>query len=298
MAATMVAGLASCGQSKDGSKSTDASANYTPEEQLLGDSLAYTYGQLMAVQAQQQQAQMKMQLTPDQQRDFSKSEFMKGVKAVAKIDTTQLDYVMGLQMGMQLWYAAKGMPAQLMVPAEMEKMLKAFEGTYNLDTISVSPYTYQELFQKYLNKAEQSAEAKRIEALENSTESVDNKAAGAAYADSLVNQAGYTRSESGLVYLIQEPGTGDKVAANSRVKLRYNGKHINGETFDQTREEPMTSYAGQFIKGFTEGLTLLGKGGKATIVIPGDLGYGPRGQKPSIGANETLVFDIEIVDIM
>lgn len=271
---------------------------YTEEDTHLGDSLARSYGQLMAVQAMQQYEQALTQIPDAQKESFTKKDFLKGVKSICAVDTADLDFILGVQTGMQLWGAAKGMPEQLMVPAEIDAMLEEFEKVFKQDSIQGSPYTYQEEFQIHLNKATAEAEAKRLKAIEETPEAKDNLAAGQAYADNLVNNEGYTRSESGLVYKVTEPGEGDKVAPNSRLKLRYVGKHINGEVFDQTEEEPMASYAGQFIKGFSEGLQLLGQGGKATIVIPAEIGYGVKGSKPKIGYNETLVFDIEVVEIL
>ncbi|MDE6831846.1 MAG: FKBP-type peptidyl-prolyl cis-trans isomerase, partial [Muribaculaceae bacterium] len=286
-AAGLLSGLTAC-DTKDSSKAT-ATESYTAEEVAFGDSLAEAYGQMLAVQAQQQIQQYKMYMSPEQAENFDMDKYVKALKEFAKLDTADMSTFLGTQMGMQLWGAAKGIPAQLKTPAPVAKMIKGFESVMKLDSVE-NPYAYQEQFQALATKAQTAASEKELKMLNESEESVANIAAGTAYADSLVNNAGYTRSETGLVYLITEPGSTDKVEKNSRIKLRYKGMHIDGTLFDQTREEPMTSYANHFIPGFTEGLTLLGKGGKATIVIPGELAYGPRGSQPKIGANETLVF--------
>ncbi|MDE5608152.1 MAG: FKBP-type peptidyl-prolyl cis-trans isomerase [Muribaculaceae bacterium] len=293
-AAGLLTGLSACGKKDSAKAATDT---YTAEEIAFGDSLAEAYGQMMAVQAQQQIQQYKMYMASGQTEDFDVDKFMKAAKKMAEVDTADIATFLGTQMGLQLWGAAKGIPAQLKTPAPVAKMIKGFEAVMKLDSVD-NPYAYQEQFQMLATKAETTAREKELKALNESPESVANIAAGTAYADSLVANAGYTRSESGLVYLITEPGSDTKVEKNNRIQLRYVGKHIDGTVFDQTREEPMKSYANQFIPGFTEGLTLLGKGGKATIVIPGELAYGPRGSQPKIGANETLVFEIEVEDIL
>lgn len=293
-----MAGATACGgKGADKAAPTADNIAYTSEDYLLADSLAQSYGALMAVNAQQQIEQNKMRMTPAQAAAFDMDAYLKGVKEVANIDTADMAYVMGMQMGMQLWYAANGMPPQLKVPVTAKTILKGFDAVIKLDSIT-DPYIYQGNFQKFISDAEANAQKKEIAMIEASEEYKSNTEAGAAYADSLVNNAGYTRAESGLVYKILEPGSDTKVEHNNRIKLRYHGKHIDGTTFDQTREEPMQTYVGQFIPGFTEGLMLLGKGGKATLVIPADLGYGSKGQKPTIGYNETLVFDIEVEDIL
>lgn len=296
-AAAILAGATACGDKGAASKSPDG-ITYTQDDKLLADSLGQAYGALMAANAQQQIEQMKtMRLTPEQAKAFNMDTYLKGVKEVAKIDTADMAYIMGLQMGMQIWFAANGMPPQLKVPVTADIILKGFQATIKRDSIDNFP-EIQGNWQNYFSKAQQNAQQKELDMIEATEEAINNKAAGIAYADSLVANEGYTRAESGLVYKIEVPGDDVKVARNNRIKLRYTGKHLDGTTFDQTREAPVETYVSAFIPGFTEGLTLLGKGGKATIVIPAEIGYGVEGKQPTIGYNETLVFDIEIEDIL
>ena len=291
-AATATVAFTACGD-----KAQTASGTATAEEIALGDSISNAYGEFLGANFRSTMDRQIAEMSEEQKASFSNADFIRGLKAVASRDTADMSYIMGVQAGMQIWGAAKGMPAQFRIPVNADKMTAALEKTFNADSIGDS-YTYQMAFQQLMSRAQQYAQDKENAIMENSEESVENKAKGAAYADSLVNNAGYTRAESGLVYKIEEPGTGDLVKSNDRIKLRYKGMHTDGTVFDQTREEPMTSYASRFIPGFTEGLQLLAKGGKATIVIPGNLGYGVQGQGSTIGRNETLVFDIEIVDIV
>lgn len=291
-AATVAVAFTACGD-----KAKTAGGAATAEEIALGDSLSEAYGEFLGANFRSSMDRQMAEMSEEQKASFSKADFLRGIKAVASRDTADMAYVMGVQAGLQVWGAAKGMPEQFNIPVNADKMIAALEKVFNADSIS-DAYAYQMAFQQVMNRTQQYAQEKQNAILENSEESVENKAKGAAYADSLVNNAGYTRAESGLVYKIEEPGKGDLVKSNDRIKLRYKGMHTDGTVFDQTREEPMTSYASRFIPGFTEGLQLLGEGGKATIVIPGELGYGVQGQGSTIGRNETLVFDIEIVEIM
>ena len=81
--------------------------------------------------------------------------------------------------------------------------------------------------------------------------------------------------------------------------LNYKGMTIDGKVFDQTNGVPREMSAGGFISGFTEGILMLGKGGKATLFIPGELAYGEQGvPRIGIGPNSTLVFEVEVVDIL
>lgn len=290
-AAALTVGFTACSD-KNGADETASDRDI-----VLGDSLSTAYGEFLGANFRQQFDQQISRLSEEQKANFSKADFMRGVQAIATRDTADLAYFMGLQAGMQIWGASKGMPEQFNIPANSAEMVKALEKTFNADSIG-DAYLYQMTFQQVMNKVQQYAQDKENERLASSPEAIENKAKGAAYADSLVANQGYSRAESGLVYKIEKTGEGDLVKANDRIKLRYKGMHTDGTVFDQTREEPMTSYASRFIPGFTEGLQLLGKGGKATLVIPGDLAYGVQGQGGTIGRNETLVFDIEIVDIV
>ena len=100
---------------------------------------------------------------------------------------------------------------------------------------------------------------------------------------------------SGIVYLIQDSGT-EKHAVNDRdtVKVNYKGTLIDGKEFDSGEgvEFPLN----RVIKGWTEGMKLVGEGGKITLVIPGNLAYGERGPR-EIGSNSTLIFDVDLLEV-
>ena len=100
---------------------------------------------------------------------------------------------------------------------------------------------------------------------------------------------------SGIVYLIQDSGS-DKRAFNDRdtVKVNYRGTLINGKEFD--KNEGIEFPLNRVIKGWTEGMKLVGEGGKITLVIPAELAYGERGPR-EIGANSTLVFDVDLLEV-
>ena len=291
-AAALTLGITACGD-----KAQNGNAATTAQEKALGDSLSVAFGEYLAANANQMIDNQLAQLSDEQKKHFNRAEFVRGLKAVAERDTANLAYIMGMQVGSQIWGAAKQMPEQFKVPVSASTMLKAFDKVFNADSIG-DAYLYQANFQGIINRAQEYAQEKENQLLESAPEAIENKAKGAAYADSLVATGNWTRAESGLVYQITAAGDGETVKSNDRIKLRYKGMHIDGTEFDATRDEAMTTYPGRFIPGFTEGIKLLAKGGKATIVLPADIAYGVRGSAPKIGPNETLVFEIEVEDIL
>jgi FKBP-type peptidyl-prolyl cis-trans isomerase FkpA len=105
-------------------------------------------------------------------------------------------------------------------------------------------------------------------------------------------------SESGLIYIETKKGSGKKPLATDIVKVHYTGKLLDGTVFDSSveRGQPVEFPLNQVIPGWTEGLQLMGIGGKATLVIPSNIAYG-MGQGP-IPPFSTLVFDVELLDII
>jgi len=106
-------------------------------------------------------------------------------------------------------------------------------------------------------------------------------------------------TESGLIYIETKKGSGAKPSATDMVKVHYTGKLLDGTTFDSSvdRGQPVEFPLNQVIPGWTEGLQLMSKGGKAKLIIPSAIGYGARGQGP-IPPFSPLVFDVELIDIM
>ena len=108
-------------------------------------------------------------------------------------------------------------------------------------------------------------------------------------------------TESGLRYIILEEGSGDAPDLGDNVSVHYAGFLLDGTKFDASydRGEPITFPLGQgrVIKGWDEGISLLKVGGKAKFIIPPDLGYGDRAMGP-IPANSSLIFEVELVDIV
>lgn len=105
---------------------------------------------------------------------------------------------------------------------------------------------------------------------------------------------GVETSESGLQYTIIEAGAEEKITPKDTVWVNYKGTLLNGDVFDEN--DSTMFVANRVIKGWTEGLCLLGEGGKATLYIPASLGYGERGTR-GIEPNSTLIFDVEVLKV-
>ena len=116
--------------------------------------------------------------------------------------------------------------------------------------------------------------------------------------DSNAKKDGIKTTESGLQYKVVEPGSEVRPGPQDTVLVRYKGSLLDGTVFDEVpaSEEPIRLTLDRVIPGWTEGLQLIGEGGKAVLYIPSELGYGSRGSG-SIEPNSTLVFDVELVKV-
>ena len=109
---------------------------------------------------------------------------------------------------------------------------------------------------------------------------------------------GVVTTESGLQYKIIKPGYGEKPSAESKVKVHYTGKLVDGKVFDSSveRGEPAVFGVNQVIRGWTEALQLMQVGSKWELYIPSDLAYGPQGNQ-AIPGGSLLIFEVELLGI-
>jgi FKBP-type peptidyl-prolyl cis-trans isomerase len=128
------------------------------------------------------------------------------------------------------------------------------------------------------------------------------EAAKAAEAEALKEYTeGAQKTESGLMYLIEEQGNGPKPAQGQSVQVHYELKLVSGVVVDSSfqRGQPIAINigVGQVIPGWDEGIMLLNEGSKATLVVPSELGYGPSGAGGVIPPNATLIFKVQLVKV-
>lgn len=121
-----------------------------------------------------------------------------------------------------------------------------------------------------------------------------NEAEGKAFLEKNAKREDVDTTASGLQYTIIAEGAGEKITPNDTVWVNYKGSLIDGTVFDQNENTEFV--ANRVIRGWTEGLGLLGEGGKAVFYIPAELGYGDRGNQ-AIQPNSVLVFDVEVLKV-
>lgn len=124
--------------------------------------------------------------------------------------------------------------------------------------------------------------------------------AGQAFADKAAAEKGSIKTSSGAVVTTIKPGTGPTPAANDKVKVNYEGKLTDGTVFDSSyqRGEPVTFPLNGVIKCWSEGVQQMKVGGKSRFICPADTAYGDRGALPKIKPGATLVFDVELLEIV
>jgi FKBP-type peptidyl-prolyl cis-trans isomerase FklB len=127
-----------------------------------------------------------------------------------------------------------------------------------------------------------------------------NKKAGEEFLSINKGKEGVITLSSGLQYQILKSGDGPKPSATDQVRCHYHGTLIDGTVFDSSvqRGEPAIFGVNQVIRGWVEALQLMPVGSKWRLFIPSDLAYGASGAGQSIEPNSTLIFDVELLNII
>jgi len=129
---------------------------------------------------------------------------------------------------------------------------------------------------------------------------VPERKAGQAYVEKAAAEKGAIKTPSGAVVTTLKPGTGPSPATTDKVKVHYQGTLTDGTVFDSSiqRGEPITFPLNGVIKCWTEGVQQMKVGGKSRLVCPADTAYGDRGAPPKIKPGATLVFEVELLEIV
>lgn len=127
-----------------------------------------------------------------------------------------------------------------------------------------------------------------------------NRQAGEAFLSENAKRNEISVTASGLQYEVLVQGTGVKPEPTDQVKVHYTGKLIDGTVFDSSveRGEPATFGVTQVIPGWVEALQMMNAGSKWRLYIPSDLAYGPNGAGGVIGPHATLIFDVELLEVI
>ena len=196
---------------------------------------------------------------------------------------SQASYGIGLQMGEQL----RANPfAGLDIEAVQIGLADAFGGK----EAQVDNDTLGKAFNE-IHKIMQAAKAEQFQAV---------IAQGEEYLAENAKRDEVTVTASGLQYEVLTAGDGALPKSNSKVRTHYHGTLLDGSVFDSSynRGEPAEFPVNGVIKGWTEALQMMPVGSKWRLHVPADLAYGEQGAGGAIGPHSTLVFDVELLDIL
>ncbi|WGE75132.1 FKBP-type peptidyl-prolyl cis-trans isomerase [Actinobacillus equuli] len=191
-------------------------------------------------------------------------------------------YGIGLQIGQQL--LGSGMEV------DAEAVARGINDVLNQNPPAIDLNEVTQALQELGARAE-AAQAEAFKAIE-----ADNKA----FLEENKKAKGVVVTESGLQYEVLTEGSGAKPTADSTVRVHYTGSLIDGTVFDSSvkRGTPAEFPVGGVIKGWTEALQLMTVGSKWRLTIPQELSYGERGAGASIPPFATLIFEVELLDIL
>lgn len=198
-----------------------------------------------------------------------------------------VSYAFGFLNGQQL-------SQQGMSDLDPEMFAKGMQQAMNEDSSQINKDSLQSLLQSYQMKAQAKAQRQRA------AEAQENQEAGKKFLAENKTKEGVQTTESGLQYKVLEEGSGASPTAEDTVTVNYKGTLLNGEVFDSSYErgQPADIPLNRVIPGWTEGIQLMKEGGKYKFWIPGDLAYGPNPRPGGpIGPNETLIFEVELIEV-
>jgi FKBP-type peptidyl-prolyl cis-trans isomerase len=215
-----------------------------------------------------------------------------GAEEIPEIDTEALRAI-GLVM-----VAQTGLEQLGFGPDDAATIAKGFIAGANATEIDPAIEAKMPAFQAFMN--DRIAAAQAFAEAEAEAVAAESIAAGEAFFANLAEDADVEKSESGLHYKVLDPGTGAKPSMTDSVLVHYKGTLIDGTQFDSSydRGAPATFRLDQVVKGFGEGLTKIGAGGKIILYIPSELGYG-NSPRPggAIKPGDSLIFECELLEV-
>jgi len=201
-----------------------------------------------------------------------------------EVDTTS--YLLGVNFGLVITQNGFGDLNIAQVRKGMEDALNAKEGE-PMDSVfvkqfKIDPSDMNMIINSYLQK--------RM-----AYEGALNREKGDKFRKEFFVKNSADSTATGIVYLIQDSGSEVRATSDrDTVKVNYRGTLIDGTEFD--KNEGIEFPLNRVIRGWTEGMKLVGEGGKITLVIPANLAYGERGPR-NIGPNSTLIFDVDLLEV-
>ena len=200
----------------------------------------------------------------------------------------KLSYALGLGSGHQL--KQMGLKGQL----KIGDFAQSITDVLNDNQLQMTNAEAQVLVNSFFQEQEKKMQAQRAEAGKAELER------GRVFLENNGKRAEVTTTKSGLQYEVLTEGTGKHPKATDKVRCHYEGRLIDDTVFDSSyrRNEPAVFGLNQVIAGWTEGLQLMGEGAKYRFYIPYLLGYGESGAGEMIPPYATLVFDVELLEVI
>lgn len=198
----------------------------------------------------------------------------------------RLSYTIGMDIG--------GSLAEQGIDLDLDLLVEALRASYAGEETRLTEAEALAERDAFMQRRQQEMESQRVE------EASANLEAGQAFLAGNRDQDGVTETESGLQYRVLTEGEGSSPAAEDRVTVHYRGTLIDGTEFDSSyaRGEPATFALNQVIPGWTEGVQLMSEGAKYEFYIPAELAYGEQGRPGPIGPNSTLIFEVELIEVL
>ena len=192
----------------------------------------------------------------------------------------KFSYAIGLGIGQNLLsMGAQGI--------NVEDFAQAIADVLNRNELAMSHNEAREIVNKYFMELEEKMNAENIEK-------------GKAFLEENAKKEGIVTLPSGLQYEAITEGNGKKPSATDRVKCHYEGTLIDGTLFDSSikRGQPAVFGVNQVIKGWVEALQLMSEGSKWRLFIPSELGYGAQQAGEMIPPHSTLIFEVELIEVL
>lgn len=192
----------------------------------------------------------------------------------------KFSYAIGLGIGQNLLsMGAKGLV--------IEDFTQAINDVLNQNPTAISHQEAREIVNQYFEKMEAQINAANIQQ-------------GKTFLEENKKRPGVVPLPSGLQYEVIKEGTGKKAKATDQVKCHYEGTLIDGTLFDSSikRGQPAVFGVNQVIPGWVEALQLMPAGSKWKLYIPSELAYGAQGAGEMIPPHSTLVFEVELIEVL
>lgn len=200
----------------------------------------------------------------------------------------KLSYALGLGIGQQL--KQMGLKDSL----KIEDFAQSITDVLNDNELKISNAEAQTLVNSYFQEMEEKMQKENAEKGKKALEE------GRVFLENNGKRAEVTTTKSGLQYEVLKEGNGKHPKATDKVRCHYEGTLIDGTVFDSSyqRNEPAVFGLNQVITGWTEGVQLMGEGAKFRFYIPYLLAYGEAGAGASIPPYSTLIFDVELLEVL